>query len=110
MFEIGFASVAPAVGRDLGHSFFGLAFIAQSRKFEGTMGCSPKSREDQMPSLVDDAWDWLDRAEQAREVAGQLTDPVARTAVIELAESFVRLVRAAITPAVLRRPELTKHG
>jgi len=37
MFEIGFASVAPAVGRDLGHSFFsffGLAFVAQSRTFE----------------------------------------------------------------------------
>jgi hypothetical protein len=33
-----------------------------------------------MPSLVDDAFDWLDRAEQAREVAGQLTDLAARQA------------------------------
>jgi hypothetical protein len=31
-----------------------------------------------MPSLVDEAWEWLDRAEQAREVAGQLTDQRAR--------------------------------
>jgi hypothetical protein len=26
-----------------------------------------------MPSLVDEAWEWLDRAEQAREVAGLLS-------------------------------------
>jgi hypothetical protein len=63
-----------------------------------------------MPSLVDDAFDWLDRAEQAREVAGQLTDPAASQAVIKLAESYERLARAAITPAVLRRRELARHG
>jgi hypothetical protein len=63
-----------------------------------------------MPSLVDDAFDWLDRAEQAREVAGQLTDLAARQAVIKLAESFERLARAAITPAMLRRRELARHG
>jgi hypothetical protein len=63
-----------------------------------------------MPSLVDDAFDWLDRAEQAREVAGQLTDPAARQAVIQLADSYERLARAAMTPAVLRRRELAKHG
>ena len=28
-----------------------------------------------MPSLLNEALEWLDRAEQAREVAGQLTDP-----------------------------------
>jgi hypothetical protein len=50
--------------------------------------------------------EWLDRAEQAREVAGQLADPSARKAVLELAESFDRLARAAATPAVLRRREL----
>ena len=37
----------------------------------------------------------LDRAEQAREVAGQLTAPSASKAVPELAESFDRLARAA---------------
>ena len=59
-----------------------------------------------MPSILNEAWEWLDRAEQAREVAGQLTDPSARKAVLELAESFDRLARAAATPAVLRRREL----
>ena len=63
-----------------------------------------------MPSLVDEAWEWLDRAEQAREVAGQLTDPGAKQAVLELAESFDRLARAAANPAVLRRRELAKCG
>jgi hypothetical protein len=61
-----------------------------------------------MPSMLNEALEWLDRAEQAREVAGQLTDPGARKAVLELAQSFDRLARAAATPAVLRRRELTK--
>ena len=59
-----------------------------------------------MPSLVDDAMDWLDRAEQAREVAGQLNDPGARKAVLELAESFERLARAAAALTAARRREL----
>ena len=59
-----------------------------------------------MPSMSSEAWEWLDRAEQAREVAGQLTDPGARKAVLELADSFDRLARAAATPTVLRRREL----
>jgi len=63
-----------------------------------------------MPSILNEALEWLDRAEQAREVAGQLTDPGAKRAVLELAESFDRLARAAATPAVLRRRELAKKG
>ena len=62
-----------------------------------------------MPSLVDEAWEWLDRAEQAREVAGQLTDPGAKQAVLQLAESYEQLARAAVTPAVLRRRELARQ-
>jgi hypothetical protein len=62
-----------------------------------------------MLSLVDETWEWLDRAEQAREVAGQLTDPRAKQAVLQLAESFERLARAAVTPAVLRRRELARR-
>jgi len=58
-----------------------------------------------MPSILNEAWGWLDRAEQAREVAGQLNDPGARKG-LELAQSFDRLARAAATPAVLRRREL----
>jgi hypothetical protein len=63
-------------------------------------------REDQMPSILNEALDWLDRAEQARGVAGQLTDPAARRAVLELAESFDRLARAAAAPTAARRREL----
>ena len=37
-----------------------------------------------MPSILNEALEWLDRAEQAREVAGQLNDPSARKAVLEL--------------------------
>lgn len=59
-----------------------------------------------MPSILNEALEWRDRAEQAREVAGQLADPSARKAVLELAEAFDRLARAAATPAVLRRKEL----
>jgi hypothetical protein len=59
-----------------------------------------------MPSILNEALEWLDRAEQAREVAGQLSDPGARRAVLELANSFDRLARAAATPSVLRRREL----
>lgn len=47
-----------------------------------------------MPSLLHEALDWLDCADQAREVAGQLTDPGARRAVLELADIFDRLARA----------------
>jgi hypothetical protein len=60
-------------------------------------------REEQMPSILNEAMEWLDRAEQAREVAGQLTDPSARKAVLELAESFDRLARAAAAPTAARR-------
>ena len=65
------------------------------------------SGEDQMPRILNEALDWLDRAEQAREVAGQLTDPSARKAVLDLAESFDRLARAAAAPTAARRRELT---
>jgi hypothetical protein len=62
-----------------------------------------------MPSLVDDAFDWLDRAEQAREVAGLLSDQGAKQAVLHLAESYERLARAAVNPTVLRRRELARQ-
>jgi hypothetical protein len=58
-----------------------------------------------MPSILNEALEWLDRAEQAREVAGQLTDPDARSG-LRTCRNFDRLARAAATPAVLRRREL----
>ena len=61
-----------------------LAFDKKARK---------KTSEDQMASILNEALEWLDRAEQARGVAGQLADPAARKAVLELAESFDRLAR-----------------
>ena len=61
-----------------------------------------------MLSMLKEALEWLNRAQQAREVAGQLTDPGAKKAVLELAENFDRLARAAATAAVLRRRELAR--
>ena len=59
-----------------------------------------------MPSMLNETLEWLDRAEQAREVAGQLTDLGARRAVLEVADSFDRLARAAAAPTAARRREL----
>jgi hypothetical protein len=42
------------------------------------------------------------------EVAEQLSDPQAKQAVLQLAESYERLARAAENPAVLRRRELAR--
>ena len=61
-----------------------------------------------MLSMLKEALEWLNRAEKARKVAGQLTDPGARKAVLKLAESFDRLARAAATPAVLQSRELAR--
>jgi len=49
-----------------------------------------------MSTELDEALEWFDRAAQAREVAGQLTDPGARDAVLQLAESFDRLGQTAL--------------
>ena len=54
-----------------------------------------------MLSMLKEALEWLNRAEEAREIAGQLTDPGARKAVLELAGSFRnrrRSNRSATTP------------
>ena len=53
-----------------------------------------------MRPILNEAFEWLDRAEQAQD--GQLADPSARKAVLELVESFDRFARAAATPAVPR--------
>jgi hypothetical protein len=63
-----------------------------------------------MPLRLKEALEWLDRAEQAREVAWQLTDPGARRAVLELAESFDRLAQGGSIPDVVRRQELARPG
>ena len=63
-----------------------------------------------MPLQLKEALEWLDRAEQAREVAWQLTDPSARRAVLELAENFDRLAQGGAIPDVVRKHELTRPG
>ena len=87
----------------------GLALVAQTqfaaeRRIETKLLLN--MREDQMASILNEPLEWLDRAEQAREVAGQLTDPSARNAVLELAQHFDRLARAAAAPTAARRREL----
>ena len=62
-----------------------------------------------MPSLLNEALEWLDRAEQARAVADQLADPTAKNAVLALADSFDRLARAAANPVVACRQELVRQ-
>jgi hypothetical protein len=60
-----------------------------------------------MLAISNEALDWLDRAEQAREVAGQLTDPGASRAVLQVADTFDRLARAAVVRAAVRKRKLT---
>jgi hypothetical protein len=59
-----------------------------------------------MMSVFNEALEWRDRAEQAREVAGQLTDPGAKQAVLQLAESFERLARTAAGRAGAQKCDL----
>ena len=59
-----------------------------------------------MMSDFNEALEWRDRADQAREVAGQLTDPGAKRAVLQLAESFERLARAAAARAGAQQCDL----
>ena len=63
-----------------------------------------------MPSLLNEALEWFARAEQAREVAGQLTDPDARNAVLQLAGSFDRLGQAALDPPPARKAASVTAG
>ena len=51
-----------------------------------------------MSTELDEALEWFDRADQAREVAGQLIDPAAKEAVLQLAESFDRLGQSCPRP------------
>jgi hypothetical protein len=59
-----------------------------------------------MMSVFNEALEWRDRAEQAREVAGQLTDPGAKHAVLQLAESFERLAGTAAGRAGAQKCDL----
>jgi hypothetical protein len=90
-------------GREIDEGWPRLSRVKQKTAFRQ----NPRGEPD--APLVEEAREWLDRAEQAREVAGQLTDQGAKQAVLQLAESFDRLARAAANPAVLRRRELVRR-
>ena len=55
-----------------------------------------------MPPIFNEALDWLDRAEQSLEVAGQLTKPGAKRAMLQAAKGYERLARAAAERAQRR--------
>src|SRR6266853_3630750 len=57
---------------------------AQNKRADMTQSGKDDGGRTKMPSMLNEALEWLDRAEQARGGAGQLTDPGARKAVLEL--------------------------
>jgi hypothetical protein len=59
-------------------------------------------------AISNEALEWFDGAEQAREVAGQLTDPGARNSVLQVADTFDRLARAAVARTAARKRELVQ--
>jgi hypothetical protein len=52
-----------------------------------------------MPSHLNDAWEWLYHAEQARKVAKQHTDPDAKKSMLELGRYYDWLARDIIPGA-----------
>jgi hypothetical protein len=50
-------------------------------------------------SVLNDTWEWLYRAEEARKAAEQLTDPDAKQCMFQLGRYYDRLARAAIAQA-----------
>jgi hypothetical protein len=50
-------------------------------------------------SVFDEALEWRDRAEQARQVSGELTDPAAKQAMLQAANGYEHLARAAAAKA-----------
>ena len=52
-----------------------------------------------MASVLNDTWEWLYRAEEARKAAEQLTDPDAKQCMLQLGRHYDGLARAAIAQA-----------
>jgi hypothetical protein len=59
-----------------------------------------------MPSLLNDASHWLDRAEEARIAAEQHTDPDAKKTMLQLAQHYLQLAQVAASRARIRKREL----
>ena len=60
-----------------------------------------------MLSMLKEALEWRNRAGEAREVAGQLTDP---EAVLELAQSFDRLAPSRCNPGCAPKKKVGEEG
>ena len=52
-----------------------------------------------MASVLNDIWEWLYRAEEARKAAEQLTDPDAKQCMLQLGQYYDGLARAALVQA-----------
>ena len=52
-----------------------------------------------MAPVLNDTWEWLYRAEEARKAAEQLTDPGAKQCMLQLGRYYDGLARAAIAQA-----------
>jgi hypothetical protein len=53
-------------------------------------------------SVLNDTWEWLYRAEEARKAAEQLTDPDAKQCMLQLGRYYDGLARAAVPYARLQ--------
>jgi hypothetical protein len=49
-----------------------------------------------MPLLYNDPEHWRKRADEAREIAGKITDPKGRQAMLEIAATYEQLVQRAL--------------
>ena len=59
-------------------------------------------------SVYNEALEWHDRAEQARQVVGQLTDPAAKQAMLQAAKGYEHLAWTATARAQKRHLRLER--
>jgi hypothetical protein len=55
-----------------------------------------------MLSFVNDVWEWLYQAEEARKAAERLTDPDAKEVMLQLGQLYLHLAQAAVEQARVR--------
>jgi len=61
-------------------------------------------------SVYNEALEWHDRAEQARQVVGQLTDPAAKQVMLQAAKGYEHLAWTATARAQKRHFALGAHA
>jgi hypothetical protein len=59
-----------------------------------------------MPSLLNDPAHWHLRAQEARLLASQLDDPVAKAATLKIAQEYERLAARAANREMVKHPSL----